>query len=99
MKGESEDASVVRRGDVIDRLTTAAGTVVLVAAPDGHRVVRLSEMGVAVLDMVSVSPRVSLDELTAGLIRRFGPPDGAPRSAAQRVVADLAGQHVVVAES
>lgn len=99
MTGEREDATVVRLGNVVDRLTTDAGTVVLVAAPAGHRVVRLSEMGVAVLDMVSVSHSVTLDELTAGLVSRFGPPDGAPRSAAERVVADLAGEHVVVAES
>jgi hypothetical protein len=94
-------ASTVRVGTIVDRLTTGAGTVVLVEVPGGHRVTRLSELGAAVLELLDeASAPVSVAALAEGLVARFGPPDGVdPQSAVAQLLGVLADEYVVVAES
>lgn len=91
----------VARADILDRLDTVDGTAVLVATPLGHRVVRLSAIGSAVLDVLDdVGSPIGLDQLADALVERLGPPEGMDALAAVWLaVGALAYEHVVEAES
>lgn len=82
--------AVVRRGGVVDRLSTEDGTVVLVADPaaypDQHRVIRLSPVAAVLLDVLDERGEggdggedgrdgVALHQLAARLVDVFGAPD------------------------
>ena len=58
-----------------------------------HRVVRLSELGLAVAELAAV-PR-TLGELTDALVRRLGAPSSDPRPLVEGAVAELVGQGVL----
>jgi hypothetical protein len=66
--------SAVWAVEVLDELVGDDGSVVLVAVPGGHRVVRLSTLGQAVRELATGG--VPFEKLVAGLVDRFGSPPG-----------------------
>lgn len=92
---------MIRWAKVLDRLDTEDGTAVLVETTHGHRVVRLSATGSAVLDVLDeVGGCADLSTITRALVERLGAPEGVdPETAVGGVVDALVAEHVVVAES
>ena len=86
-------------GPVVDVLTTAEGCVVLVEAPSAHRVVRVSEVGEAVLDALAAGP-VGVTTLADALVERLGaPPGGDVRSVVSGVLTEMSHLGLVVVTS
>lgn len=89
------DDSVVTTADLVDVLETGDGAVVLVERESQARVVRVSEIGLAVLTLAS-GRGVPTGELGRALASRYGAPDGVDLSdAVAAVVAELAVQGLV----
>jgi hypothetical protein len=85
----------LRRGDVVDELSTQDGTVVLVGRYSGSLVVRLSPLGHEIL--AAVGEGCSLTELESELHSRLGKPDaGEISSLVRSAVIALLGHGVVV---
>ncbi len=81
----------VRALPAVDRLVSGDGGEALFLY--AHRVVRLSELGLAVAELAAV-PR-TLGELTDALVRRLGAPPSDPRPLVEGAVAELVGQGVL----
>jgi hypothetical protein len=90
----------IRPATILDRLDTPDGTVVLVDTGYGHRVIRLSVLGSAVLDTLDGAGGSSdLATLTSALVSQLGAPNGIdPEVAVRDVVDALAAERIVVAE-
>jgi hypothetical protein len=88
--------TLIQRGDVVDHLTTDDGAVVLLRVPGGHELVRLSDLGAAVFDLLAAPQRV--DALVRPLLEEFGEPPGADAlTTVISFVEELVDNHVVVA--
>lgn len=89
-------STMLRSGDLLDTYSTVEGTVVLVAASTGHRVVRLSPLGDAV--RAAIGPGRTLAELEVELVSRLGaPPDGSLSELVVSAVLALVEERVIVA--
>lgn len=89
-------STLLRSGDLLDTYSTAVGTVVLVAGPTGHRVVRLSPLGDAV--RAAIGPGRTLAELEVELVSRLGdPPAGGVSELVRSAVLALVDERVIVA--
>jgi hypothetical protein len=99
--GAGRGRIVVRSGQVVDRLDTTDGTAVLVDTGVGHRVLVLSPIGSAVLDVLDeMDGPVELSVLTDALVERLGEPEEVdPEDLVWQAVDALTAEHVVVAET
>lgn len=88
--------TLLRQGDLLDAYATDDGTVVLVGGVTGHRVVRLSPLGLAVQD--AIGPGATLGELEVELRHRLGePPVGDLSQLVRSAVLALMDERVIVA--
>lgn len=86
----------LRPGELCDTYSTDDGTVVLVEALAGHRVVRLSPLGSAVLEAVGGGS--TLGELEAELRSRLGePPTGNLSDLVRSATLALVDERLIVA--
>jgi hypothetical protein len=81
----------VKRGDLDDWFVDGDESAVLV---DGHVVV-LSALATAILDLLG-EDGADEDDVVAGLVGRFGEPDGGAAEMTQQALHDLAERQVVV---
>ena len=89
-------STMLRSGDLVDTYSTVEGTVVLVAGPTGHRVVRLSPLGDAV--RAAIGPGRTLAELEVELVSRLGePPAGSLSELVRSAVLALVDESVIIA--
>ncbi|MFM6848388.1 MAG: hypothetical protein ACKOVB_04700 [Terrabacter sp.] len=90
-----EPLARLRRGDVLDELSTEDGTVVLVGRTSGGVVVRLSPLGHEIL--AAVGEGCTVPELESELRSRLGEPDvGDPSSLVRSGVAALLEHGVLI---
>ena len=88
--------TLLRQGDLLDAYATDEGTVVLVGALTGHRVVRLSPLGLAVRE--AIGPGSTLAELEVEMRRLLGePPAGDLSQLVRSAVLALMHERVIVA--
>ncbi|WP_076261482.1 hypothetical protein [Intrasporangium flavum] len=92
-------ATVVRLGPVVDVLTTDEGTVALVEREVGHQVVRVSDLGSVVLELLEAGP-ATVAEVAAELVELYGaPPDSDPLEATGRALADMSRTGLISADN
>ena len=84
----------MRRGDVVDQLSTDEGTVVLVGRASGGVVVRLSLLGHEIL--AAVGEGCTVPELESALRSRLGEPDAGDLSSLVRSAVDALREHAVI---
>jgi hypothetical protein len=88
--------TLLRQGDLLDAYATDDGTVVLVGAVTGHRVVRLSPLGLAVREAIGTG--ATLAELEVEMRLRLGEPTTGDLSQLVRsAVLALMHERVIVA--
>ncbi|MEO7448919.1 MAG: hypothetical protein ABI336_11665 [Humibacillus sp.] len=91
---DDDAATDLRRGHLLDRVTCHGSSVVMVESGTGHRIVRLSPLGTAIIDRVGAG--VTIERLEAFMLERFGPPaDGDVRSAVGEAVQALVDENVL----
>jgi hypothetical protein len=91
-------ATAVRLGPVVDVLTTEEGTVALVEREVGHQVVRVSELGSVVLELLEDGP-ATVAQVAAELVDIYGaPPDSDPVEATARALEDMSRTGLISAE-
>ena len=91
-------ATVVRLGPVVDVLTTEEGTVALVEREVGHQVVRVSDLGSVVLELLEDGP-ATVAQVAAELVEIYGsPPDSDPVEATAQALADMSRRGLISAE-
>jgi hypothetical protein len=92
-------ATVVRLGPVVDVLTTEEGTVALVEREVGHQVVRVSELGSVVLELLEEGP-TTVAQVAAELVDVYGaPPDSDPVDATAQALEDMSRTGLISAEN
>ncbi|KRC87497.1 hypothetical protein ASE25_17380 [Terrabacter sp. Root85] len=74
MDPELDPSTPLRCREFVDELTTDEGTLVLVGGDPWGRVVRLSPLGLEILDAIGAG--LTLQELEAELLDRMGEPPG-----------------------
>ncbi len=90
--------SRVRLGPVVDVLTTDEGTVALVARAVGHQVVRVSDLGAVVLELLA-GGEATVAQVAAELVDVYGaPPDSDPVEATARALEDMSRTGLISAE-
>jgi hypothetical protein len=88
--------ALLRPGELRDTYSTDDGTVVLVGAVTGHRVVRLSPLGLVVREAIGTG--ATLAELEVEMRRRLGePPTGDLSQLVRSAVLALMHERVIVA--
>jgi hypothetical protein len=86
-------------GPIVDLLSTEEGTVVLVGGDTGHHVVRVSELGRVVLELLAAGP-LTVRDVAAHLVDLFGAPPGQdPVEATRQALDDMSGSGLVRPET
>lgn len=91
-----EPSTRLTRAVVIDEITDPTGTVVMVGSQSMYRVVRLSPLGLEILDAIGAG--TTLADLEAELLDRLGdPPSGTLSEVVLEAVVGLLSAEVITA--